>query len=107
MKKEFHHIGIPSALERSGETYMEGARLYVTDPMHSDQKIEWLRFEDGSPMPDLIQNEAHVAFLVDNVEEAMEGKPCLLDPFDSAPGVRVGFVIEDGQPVEFLSIATV
>ncbi|WP_316861109.1 hypothetical protein [uncultured Cohaesibacter sp.] len=106
MKREFHHIGIPSTLERSGETYMESISLFVTDPMQSDQKIEWLRFEKGSSMPALIQNEAHLAFLVDNVEDAMKGKECLVEPFDAGPGVRVGFVTEEGQPIEYLSIAS-
>ncbi|SDR47816.1 hypothetical protein [Pseudovibrio sp. Tun.PSC04-5.I4] len=105
MRKEFHHIGIPTSVKRPNENYMADAKLYVTDPATSEAHIEWLRFEEGSPMPELLKTEAHIAYKVDNVEEAMAGKERLLEPFDSAPGVRVGFIIEDGQPVEFLSIS--
>ncbi|MBT3377961.1 MAG: hypothetical protein HN742_01375 [Lentisphaerae bacterium] len=101
---EFHHIGIPTDKKRENETYMEGAKLYVTDVADSEHKIEWLRFEDGSPMPEALQKVPHVAFKVDNVAEAMEGKPCLLEPFEAAPGVTVGFILEDDAPVEYMSI---
>lgn len=102
---EFHHIGIPSQKVRPNEIYMEGAKLYVTDVADSEHKIEWLRFEQGSPMPEALQKVAHVAYQVENVAEAMKGKPCLLAPFAAAPGVIVGFVLEDEAPVEYMSIS--
>jgi hypothetical protein len=105
MKKEFHHIGIPSAIKREKESYMADAKLYVTDVADSDLKIEWLRFEEGSPMPEAIQKEAHIAYKVDDVDEAMKGKECLLEPFDAAPGVKVGFTLEGGEPVEYMSVS--
>ncbi len=104
MNKEFHHIGIPTSLKRENETYMADAKLYVTDVEDSEQRIEWLRFEEGSPMPEALQKEAHIAYRVDNVEEAMKGKECLLEPFDANPETRVGFTLENGEPVEYLSI---
>jgi len=63
--KEFSHIGIPTSVVRDGENYMEDAKLYVTDFNDSPNKIEWLRFEDGSPMPEALQTTAHVAFMVE------------------------------------------
>jgi len=101
---EFHHIGIPTTVQQSEENYMEGAKLFVTDPDKSDMHIEWLRFEEGSPLPEILKSEAHIAYKVENVEQAMAGKECLLEPFDAAPGVRVGFILEEGRPIEFLSI---
>lgn len=101
---EFHHIGIPTDKKRANETYMAGAKLYVTDVADSEHNIEWLRFEEGSPMPEALQKVPHVAYKVDNVAVAMEGKPCLLEPFEAAPGVIVGFILEDDAPVEYMSI---
>lgn len=104
MNKEFHHIGIPTSIKREKEIYMADAKLYVTDVADSELHIEWLRFEEGSPMPVAIQKEAHIAYKVENVEEAMAGKECLLEPFDAGPGVRVGFTIEGEKPVEYMSV---
>jgi len=101
---EFHHIGIPSSKKRENETYMAGAKLYVTDVADSEHNIEWLRFEEDSPMPAALQKVPHVAYKVDDVAEAMKGKPCLLEPFEAGPGVTVGFILEDDAPVEYMSV---
>jgi hypothetical protein len=100
--KQFSHIGIPSKVVRSGETYLEGAKLYVTDFAASENKIEWLRFEDGSPMPEQLQNVAHVAFMVDDLGQALEGREILLEPFEPMEGLKVAFILDDGAPVEFM-----
>ena len=55
-------------------------------------------------MPECLQTTAHVAYKVDDVAEAMKGKPCLLEPFEAAPGVMVGFVMEGEAPVEYMSV---
>jgi len=100
--KQFSHIGIPSAVVRENETYIEGAKLHVTDFAASENKIEWLRFEDGSPMPVQLQNVAHVAFMVDDLDRALEGQEILLEPFEPMEGLKVAFILDDGAPVEFM-----
>lgn len=105
MKKQFHHVGIPTSLIRDEEIHLADAKLYVTPIDASPERIEWLRFEDGSPMPEKIQQEAHMAYLVDNVEEAMKGKELLVEPFVPMEGKVVGFTLEDGAPVEYMSIS--
>ena len=101
---KFHHVGIPTTVKRDKEIYLEGAKLYVTDVADSEHKIEWLRFEAGSPMPEVLKTTAHVAYQVDDVAKAMEGKTCLLEPFNPAPGVTVGFILDDGAPIEYMSV---
>ncbi|MCK4565081.1 MAG: hypothetical protein KAU94_10460 [Verrucomicrobia bacterium] len=100
--KQFSHIGIPSNVVREGETHLEEAKLYVTDFAASENKIEWLRFEDGSPMPEQLQTVAHVAFMVDDLDQALEGQEILLEPFEPMEGLKVAFILEDGAPVEFM-----
>ena len=51
-------------------------------------RVEFLRFEEGSPMPELLQTTPHAAFVVENLAEAMAGKEVVLEPFDVAPEVR-------------------
>jgi len=98
----FHHVGIPSGQVRPGETYLEAARLYVTDAAANPYQIEWLRFETDSPMPVELKSGPHVAFLVDNLDQAMAGKPVLVEPFVPMPGLRVGFIKDDGAIVELM-----
>jgi hypothetical protein len=102
--KTFHHIGVPSAKAREGENYLADAKLYVTDPEKSANGIEWLRFEPGSPMPQELQTRAHVAFTVDDMDAALAGQTILIEPFEPMPGVRVAFIMEDEQPVEFMQV---
>jgi len=100
--KTFSHIGIPTNVVRDGENYMADAKLYVTDFSQSENCIEWLRFEDGSPMPELLQTSAHVAFMVDDIAKEMEGKEVLLEPFSPAEGLTIAFIVDDGAPVELM-----
>ncbi|NWK54699.1 hypothetical protein HW115_03690 [Verrucomicrobiaceae bacterium N1E253] len=100
--QEFNHVGIPTTFEREGETYLEDAKLYITDFANHPYKIEWLRFEEDSPMPEILKTTAHVAYMVDDLEKAMEGKQTLLEPFEPMEGLRVAFILDDGAPVEFM-----
>jgi hypothetical protein len=99
---EFHHVGIPTQQKRDNETYLEGAKVYITDMDATPYKIEWLRFEQDSPMPDAIQDTAHVAFKVDDLDAALEGKDVILDPTSPMEGLTIAFILEDGAPVELM-----
>ena len=101
---KFHHVGIPTTTQREGETYLAEGKLYVTDTEASPYCIEWLRFEDGSPMPDVLKTTPHVAFVVDDVEAEMADKDVLIEPWEPMEGVKVGFILHDGAPVEFMQI---
>ena len=102
MKKEFHHIGIPSPAKHADEIYLAAVKLYITDATKSPHRIEWLRFEPDSPMPELIKETAHVAFTVDNLEKALAGQKVIVQPFAPMDGLRVAFIEDGGAPVEFL-----
>ena len=104
MKKEFHHIGIPTTIRQSEEIHLAESKLYITDANQSEHRIEWLRFEKGSPMHKLLQRTAHVAYTVDNLEEALKGKKVIIPPFTPMQGVRAAFIREGEAPVEYLEI---
>ena len=89
--KTFSHIGIPTTVQHEGETHLEDAKLFITDFNTSENKIEWLRFEEGSPLPDVLKTTAHVAFMVDDLDAALAGKEILLEPFEPMEGLKVAF----------------
>ena len=51
MSAEYMHIGIPVTNRKPGMTYNEGARFWVSNVDDYDYKIEYLKFEEGTPFP--------------------------------------------------------
>ncbi|MCD4751018.1 MAG: hypothetical protein K8R59_16725 [Thermoanaerobaculales bacterium] len=100
---KYHHLGIPTTEERPGEVFLEEFGMSVVGFENSAYGVEWLRFEPDSPLPELVKTVAHVAFVVDDVEKAIEGKEVLIEPNSPSPGVMVAFIVENGAPIEFLS----
>ena len=103
--RELHHFGIPTQTQQPGETYIAGGKLFITNPEASPNKIEWLRFEAGSPMPQILQDCPHIAYRVDDLKAEMKGRQVLMPPFSPMPGVTVAFVLEEGAPIELMSVA--
>ena len=102
--REFHHVGIPSRQPRPNETYLKEAKVYVTAVDADPMKVEWLRFEFGSPMPKEIQTMTHLAYKVDDIEAELKGRKILVPPFSPMPGVTVAFILHEGVPVEFMQL---
>ena len=102
MKMKFHHIGIPTSIARPGETYLPEFKLYCTDHESNPFGIQWMRYEEDCPLPELVRTVPHVAFEVDDLESAIAGHEVLIEPNSPSPGVIVAFVLSDGAPVEFL-----
>ena len=99
---KFHHIGIPTKIHKPGEKYLEEYKLYVSGFDTSEFGIEWMRFEEGSPIAEIIQKIPHVAFEVDNLDLAVKGKELIGEISSPSDGVRVAMIIENGAPVELL-----
>lgn len=99
---KYHHLGIPTSAPQPGETYLEKFRFYCTDHESNPYGIQWMRFDEDCPLPEIVQSVPHVAFEVDDLDEALLGHEVLIEPNRPSPGVRVAFVLVDGAPVEFL-----
>ena len=100
----YHHLGIPTTEARPGERYLPEYRVHVSGYETSPYRIEWMRFEEDCPLPDLVQQVPHVAFEVDDLDAALEGREVLIEPNSPSPGVLVAFVVDNGAPVELMQI---
>ena len=98
----YHHLGIPSTTPRAGERYLEHLKIHVAGFETSPYGIEWMRFEPGCPVSELVRTVAHVAFEVNDLEEALRGKEVLSPPSCPSEGVRVAMIVHDGAPIELL-----
>ncbi|HWQ46104.1 MAG TPA: hypothetical protein VN376_04510 [Longilinea sp.] len=100
----YHHIGIPTMEIKPGEVYLPQFGMYVSGFETSAFGIEWLRFDETTNQPALVQQVPHIAFEVPDLEAAIAGKELLIAPNSPSEGVRVAFIVENGAPVEFLQI---
>jgi hypothetical protein len=60
------------------------------------------RFDPHCRVPDVVRTVPHIAFAVDDLDEALEGREILIAPNEPSGGVRVAFILDDGAPVELL-----
>ncbi len=101
---EFHHFGVPTSVKSNDETYIEGGKVFVTDPEAHPYRVEFLRFEADSPMPDIVKNTPHSAYVVPSIEKAMEGREVVIQPFNATETIRVAFIKHNEALIELMEI---
>ena len=102
----YHHVGIPTTDRFEGEIDLPHLRMTVSDHTRNPFGIQWQRYWDDAPYPELVRTVPHVAFEVNDLEQALEGHRVLIAPNSPSPGVRVAFIEVQGAPVELLQIDT-
>ena len=101
IKYEFHHIGIPTVVERQEEIFSPVAGMFTSDNP-GKFRIQWHRFLPESPLHPLIQTLPHVAFKVDDLTAAIEGEEVILGPYEPIDGFLVAMINDAGVPVELI-----
>jgi hypothetical protein len=104
MKYPFSHIGIPTAEEKNWDGFYAPGKIHYTDFTKDEFGIEWIKCDADSPMPKMFKELPHVAYLVENIEEALKDKNILVETFSPGAGVQVAFIVHNGAPVEFMEI---
>ena len=102
MNRIFHHVGLPTGEPQAGEKYVADTKVWVTDPAHHPYRVEFLRFEPDSPVTGPLRDMPHVAYRVDDLDEALEGEEVILAPFVPMPGLVVAFCMIDGAVIEYM-----
>jgi hypothetical protein len=100
----YHHLGIPTDMHFKGEKYLPQFRFFVSGFDTSPFGIEWMRFEDDSPMHELIKRVPHIAFEVDDLDHELSKHDLtiLTPPNSPGEGTRVAMIIHNGAPVELI-----
>ena len=111
-RSRFDHIGLVTAEQQPGESWVEATRVWVTSPRAHPYNVEFLRFEPDTPVTGPLRTEPHVAYRVPDVrracaEAAADGCDVLAEPFDVGNGfLTVAFVRAGGAAVvEFMQYA--
>jgi len=99
---KYHHMGIPTSKQMPDERYIESLKMYVTGFDTSSYGIEWMRFEEDSPISELIKTVPHIAFEVDDIDEALQGKEVITEAYTISDGIKVAMIVDNGAPIELL-----
>jgi hypothetical protein len=98
----YHHLGIPTLTPREGEVHLVHLGIHVSGFDTSPFGIEWMRFDPDCTLHELIRTVPHIAFEVDDLEDALRGQTILGDISSPSPGLRVAMIIDNGAPVELM-----
>ena len=102
--RTLHHFGIPVKEIKEGSTFNEGLKVWLTDIDASPNRIEFLKFEEGTCMPALIQELPHPAYLVPSIEEELKGKKVIFPITVCNEQLTIAFIEEEGLPVEIMEL---
>ena len=101
---KFNHIGIPTAERFNGEIPIPHLKMTVSDHRNNAFGIQWQRYDDDAPYPEIVKSVPHVAFEVDRLDEALKGQTVIIEANSPTPGVIVAFIEINGAPVELMQI---
>jgi hypothetical protein len=101
---KYHHLGIPTNQKMPGERYMAQYKFYVSGFNTSPFGIEWMRFEDNSPVSELIRTVPHIAFEVDDLDKALNEHDfeIIAEPGAPSEGIRTAMIKHNGAPIELM-----
>ncbi|NQY05271.1 MAG: hypothetical protein HRT68_03445 [Flavobacteriaceae bacterium] len=104
---KYHHMGIPTKEKRVGERYISHLKFYVSGFETSPFGIEWMRFEEDSPMPDIIKKVPHIAFEVEDIDKeiCLHDLSVIVAPNSPAKNIRVAMIIHNDTPVELIQFS--
>jgi hypothetical protein len=102
---KYHHFGVPTNEKFPDEKYLPPQfKCYVSGFSTSPYGIEWMRFEEDSPIHKLIQTVPHLAFEVNDLdyELATHKFDVITEPNPPSEGVRVAMIEHNGAPIELI-----
>ncbi len=92
----FHHVGIPTSEKLPEKDHNAKLKITATGYFDGPYAIEWMNFDEDNPLPEIIKTVPHVAYVVDDLKAALEGKNVILPVTSPTDGVQVAF-IQDGR----------
>lgn len=98
----FHHYGVPTSANLKDPIYLKEAKVHITDAGKHPYNVEFLRFEPGSPMPEVVRTRPHAAFIVEDLDKALKGQNVIIPPFNATEELRVAFVTDGDAVLELM-----
>jgi hypothetical protein len=99
---KYNHLGIPTTGRFEGEIDIPHLKMTVSDHESNPYCIQWMRFWDDAPYPELIKSVPHIAFVVDDLFGELVGKKVIIEPNSPSEGLIVAFIDVNGAPIELM-----
>jgi hypothetical protein len=101
---KFHHLGVPTNDKKENEQYVSFAKVYTAGFSTSPFGVEWMRWEDDSPQPEIIKKLPHLAFVVENLDWELSHRnlKVITPPNPPSAGIRVAMIEMDGISIELM-----
>ncbi|WP_022664030.1 VOC family protein [Desulfospira joergensenii] len=99
---KYNHIGIPTKERFEGEIDLPKLKMTVSDHKNNDFGIQWQRYWENAPYPDLVKTVPHIAFEVDDLDKALKDQKVIISPNSPSKGLIVAFIEVNGAPVELM-----
>lgn len=99
---KFNHIGIPTTENFEGEIDLPDLKMTVSDHENNAFGIQWQRYWEDAPYPDLVKTVSHVAFEVEDLDAALKNQKVIIAPNSPSEGLTVAFIEVNGAPVELM-----
>ena len=95
-------MGIPTKNTFKNEIRLDHLKMTVSDHENNPYGIQWQRYDQDAPYPELVKNVPHVAFEVESLEEALKGQKIIIKPNSPSQGLTVAFIEVNGAPIEMM-----
>ncbi len=100
--RTFPRTGGPGSIRRAGEVYFEKYKVYISGFHSGPSGLQWVRFEEGSCLPEILREIPHIAFEVEDLEEALRGGAVLVPPHRPREGLTMALILRRGAPIELM-----
>jgi hypothetical protein len=101
----YHHLGIPTSVPHPRERHLKHLKLFVRGFETSPFGVEWMRFGPDCEIHELIKRVPHVAFEVNDIEQAIAGFNVIYPISSPSEGVRSAMIEHDGAPIELIEVS--
>jgi len=103
---KFNHVGIPVTDKFDGEIDLPHLKMTVSNHEDNPYGIQWQRYWENAPYPELVKTVPHVAFVVESLKNELVGKKIIIQPNSPSEGLVVAFIEVNGAPVELMEYAS-
>lgn len=99
---KFNHLGIPKQEIFEGGIDLPDLKMTVTDHASNPYGIQFQRYWEDAPYPELVKTVPHIAFEVDDLKAELKDKKVIIEPNSPSEGLIVAFIEVNGIPVELM-----
>jgi hypothetical protein len=102
---KYLHVGIPVTNKKPGMAWYEDMKAWIGNPEDNDFGIEYLRFEEGTPFPEIMHKNPHFAIEVNDAQPYVDdADQVIFGPMPLSEEMTITFIIKDDTIFELCEV---